>query len=109
AIVMHMRGTPGSMQADPRYDDLLGEVAAFLAARAAAAVASGVLPDTIAIDPGFGFGKTAEHNLELLRRLDEVAALGYPVAVGLSRKSTLGKVTGRGPGDRVAAGVAAAA
>src|SRR5205085_2323866 len=80
AIVMHMRGTPETMQADPRYDDLLGEVAGWLAERAAAAEAAGVAPDAIALDPGFGFGKTPDHNLELLRRLDELRSLGRPVA-----------------------------
>jgi dihydropteroate synthase len=109
AIVMHMRGTPETMQADPRYDDLLGEVAGWLAERAAAAEAAGVAPDAIALDPGFGFGKTPDHNLELLRRLDELRSLGRPVAIGVSRKSTLGKVTGRPPGERLAAGIAAAA
>ncbi|HVY62951.1 MAG TPA: dihydropteroate synthase, partial [Planctomycetota bacterium] len=109
AVVMHMRGAPETMQDDPRYEDLLGEVSGVLAARAAGALAAGVAPDAIAIDPGFGFGKTAGHNLELLRRLDEIAGLGFPVLVGLSRKATLGHLTGRAPGERLAAGVAAAA
>jgi dihydropteroate synthase len=108
-VLMHMRGTPADMQADPRYDDLLGEIAGFLAAAAARAEAAGVAPAHVALDPGLGFGKTAAHNLEILARLEEIASLGYPVAIGISRKSTLGAVTGRPPLERLSAGVAAAA
>lgn len=108
-ILMHMRGAPETMQDDPRYEDLVGEVAAFLAEAAARAEAAGVAAAAIALDPGFGFGKTRAQNLELVRRLDEIASLGYAVAIGLSRKSTLGQVTGRPPGERLAASVAAAA
>jgi dihydropteroate synthase len=104
---MHMLGEPRTMQQDPRYDDVVDEVKAFLEARAAFAVAEGVAPERIHVDPGIGFGKTAAHNLELLRRLDEIAALGFPVMVGTSRKSFLARITGRDdPHDRVAATVA---
>ena len=89
---MHMQGTPETMQAAPRYDDVVAEVAAYLAERVAEAEAAGVTE--IWIDPGFGFGKTAEHNLTLLRRLSELVALGCPVVVGLSRKTTLGRLLG---------------
>jgi dihydropteroate synthase len=92
--LMHMRGEPRTMQVDPRYDDVAGEVAAFLEERLAFAVAHGVREDCICLDPGIGFGKTVEHNLELLRRLDVLLALGRPVVVGFSRKSTLGKLAG---------------
>ena len=107
--LMHMAGTPQTMQEDPRYDDVVGEVASFLAERAEAAVAAGIAPERIQLDPGIGFGKSLEHNLELLRRLDEIAAIGFPVVAGLSRKRFLGVITGREePAARVAASVAAA-
>jgi len=106
--LMHMRGEPRTMQEAPRYADVVGEVRSFLAERAAAAVAAGIAPDRIVIDPGFGFGKTVAHNRALLRSLDALAALGYPVLAGLSRKSTLGRITGRPAGERLAASVAAA-
>ena len=93
--LMHMRGEPRTMQDDPRYDDVVDDVRAFLEERMAAAVAAGVGEDRILLDPGIGFGKTLEHNLELLRRLDELTTLGRPVAVGTSRKSFLGRITGR--------------
>jgi dihydropteroate synthase len=109
AVVMHMRGDPATMQDAPRYEDVVSEVAAFLDARAHAAIAAGVAPGAVAVDPGFGFGKTLAHNLALLRRLDEIASLGFPVLVGLSRKSALGALTGRPPGERMPASVAAAA
>ena len=106
--LMHMQGEPRTMQSDPRYDDVVGEVIAFLEDRAAFAIAAGVEPERIHVDPGIGFGKTLEHNLELLRRLDEIAAIGFPVVVGVSRKSFLGALTGReAPAARVAATVAA--
>jgi len=105
--LMHMLGDPRTMQVDPRYDDVVSEVKAFLEGRAAFAVAEGVAPERIAVDPGIGFGKTVEHNLELLRRLDEIVALGFPVLVGTSRKAFLGRLAGReDPHDRVAATVA---
>jgi dihydropteroate synthase len=92
--LMHMLGEPRTMQADPRYDDVVGEVKAFLEERLAFATGEGVSEDRIWLDPGIGFGKTVEHNLELLRRLDEIVAIGRPVVVGTSRKSFLGKLTG---------------
>ena len=92
--LMHMLGEPRTMQADPRYDDVVAEVAAFLEQRLAFAVAEGVAEERVWLDPGIGFGKTVEHNLELLRRLDEIVALGRPVVVGTSRKSFLGKLAG---------------
>jgi len=92
--LMHMQGEPRTMQLDPRYEDVVSEVAAFLEERLDFAVAAGVPEERICLDPGIGFGKTVEHNLELLRRLDELAALGRPVLVGVSRKSTLGRLLG---------------
>ena len=92
--LMHMLGEPRTMQEDPRYDDVVSEVKSFLEARLAFAVAEGIPEDHVWLDPGIGFGKTVEHNLELLRRLDELAALGRPVVVGTSRKSFLGRLTG---------------
>jgi len=106
--LMHMRGTPASMQQAPEYVDVVADVRAFLMARAGVCEAAGIARDRIALDPGFGFGKTQAHNLALLARLDEIVALGYPLLAGLSRKSTLGAITGRPQGERVAASVAAA-
>jgi dihydropteroate synthase len=94
------------MQDHPHYDDVVSDVKAFLQARMAFAVAEGIAEERILLDPGIGFGKTLEHNLELVRRLDELAALGRPVVVGVSRKSFLGRITGRDVDDRVAATVA---
>lgn len=105
--LMHMRGEPRTMQRDPRYDDVVSEVKAFLEERLAFAVAQGVAEERIQLDPGIGFGKTAEHNLELLRRLDELVELGRPVLVGVSRKSFLGRLTGRDVDERVPATIAA--
>ncbi|MDI6831543.1 MAG: dihydropteroate synthase [Actinomycetota bacterium] len=90
--LMHMRGMPKDMQVDPRYDDVVGEIAAFLRERAQAAVEAGVDPSTILVDPGIGFGKTLEHNLEILRRLGEFRSLGYPILLGTSRKSFIGRI-----------------
>jgi dihydropteroate synthase len=106
--LMHMQGEPRTMQREPRYGDVVAEVSAFLAERVSAAEGSGIARERIAVDPGFGFGKTVAHNFELLRRLDRIAALGLPVVAGWSRKSTLGAITGRDAGDRLAASVAAA-
>ena len=106
--LMHMRGEPTTMQQSATYDDVVADVAAFLADRAAACVAAGIGRDRIVLDPGFGFGKTVDHNLALLRRLSEIAALGYPLLAGLSRKSTIGVLTGRDVDDRMAGSVAAA-
>jgi dihydropteroate synthase len=108
--LMHMQGEPRTMQVEPRYDDVVSEVAAFLEERLRFAVDAGVEEERICLDPGIGFGKTVEHNLELLRGLDAIAALGRPVLVGVSRKSTLGRLVG-GPDARtgtMAASVAAA-
>jgi dihydropteroate synthase len=104
--LMHMRGEPRTMQRDPVYDDVVAEVKAFLEERMAAAVAAGVAEERIQLDPGIGFGKSPAHNLELLRRLDELVALGRPVVVGTSRKSFLGTLTGREVGDRLPATIA---
>ena len=92
--LMHMQGVPQNMQEMPEYEDVVTEVVSFLGARAAACEAAGIAPEQIVLDPGFGFGKTVEHNLALLRRLDSLVALGYPVLVGLSRKSIIDKVMG---------------
>jgi dihydropteroate synthase len=105
--LMHMQGEPRTMQDDPRYGDVVSEVKAFLEERLAFAVSAGIPEQRVWLDPGIGFGKTVEHNLELLRRLDEVVAIGRPVVVGLSRKRFLGALTGRAEQDRMAAGVAA--
>ncbi len=108
-IVMHMLGEPGTMQNDPRYTDVVREVGGYLVAQATMLEAAGVARERIAIDPGIGFGKTAEHNLELLRRLPELAELGYPLVVGASRKRFIGAVTGiEEPSERVSGSVAAA-
>jgi dihydropteroate synthase len=104
--LMHMRGEPRTMQRDPRYGDVVSEVKAFLEERLAFAVAAGVAEEHVTLDPGIGFGKTLEHNLELLRRLDELVAIGRPIMVGTSRKSFLGKITGREVDDRLAATIA---
>jgi dihydropteroate synthase len=105
--LMHMLGEPRTMQDDPRYEDVVDDVRAFLEERAEFAVGEGVREERIMVDPGIGFGKTLDHNLELLRRLDEIVAVGFPVVVGTSRKSFLGRLTGRDdPHDRVAATVA---
>lgn len=107
--LMHMQGEPRTMQMHPRYDDVVAEVRDFLASRVAACTAAGIAPERICIDPGFGFGKTMAHNYTLLSRLDEFAAMGVPVLVGLSRKSMLGAVTGRETGAaRMPASIAAA-
>jgi dihydropteroate synthase len=93
--LMHMLGDPRTMQDDPRYEDVVSDVKAFLEERLAFAVGEGVPEDRVMVDPGIGFGKTVAHNLELLRRLDEIVALGRPVVIGTSRKSFLGRLTGR--------------
>jgi dihydropteroate synthase len=92
--LMHMQGEPRTMQQDPRYDDVASEVAAFLEERLAFAVAQGIAEEKVCLDPGIGFGKTAQHNFELVRRLDVLLALGRPVLIGFSRKSSLGRVVG---------------
>ncbi len=92
--LMHMRGEPRTMQADPRYDDVVSEVKAFLEERLAFAVSAGVKEEHVCLDPGIGFGKTVAHNFELVRRLDELVAIGRPLLIGFSRKSSLGKIMG---------------
>jgi dihydropteroate synthase len=104
--LMHMQGEPRTMQADPHYDDVASEVAAFLEERLAFAVAHGIAEERICVDPGIGFGKTAAHNFALVRRLDVLLALGRPVLVGFSRKSSLKRLVGSD--DLVGASVAAA-
>lgn len=107
--LMHMQGEPRTMQADPHYDDVVGEVQDFLAARVAACVRGGIAMNRLLVDPGFGFGKTVEHNYTLLRELRRFTTLGVPVLAGISRKSMLGAATGRANGAaRVHASVAAA-
>ncbi len=108
-VLMHMQGTPQTMQRTPQYDDVVSEVRAFLAARMAAAREAGIRPDQILLDPGFGFGKTVTHNLTLLARLDELAALGRPVLAGVSRKAFIGQILAREVGDRLMGTAAAVA
>lgn len=104
--LMHMQGTPGTMQVAPRYDDVVGDVRAFLAGRVQACVEAGIARKSLVVDPGFGFGKTLKHNLELLRRLRSLAELGLPVLAGLSRKSFVGRITGAGIDERAVGSVA---
>jgi len=105
-VLMHMPGSPRTMQDDPRYEDVVDDVRAFLAERVDAAVAAGIDEERIWVDPGIGFGKTLEHNLELLRRLGELRELGRPLVVGTSRKSFIGKVDGSSVGERTGGTVA---
>ena len=105
-VLMHMRGTPRTMQDDPVYDDVVDDVKAFLDERMEAAVAAGVDEERIWLDPGIGFGKTLGHNLELLRRLDELRALGRPLVVGTSRKSFIGKIDGSEASERLGGTIA---
>jgi dihydropteroate synthase len=105
-VLMHMLGTPRTMQDDPRYDDVVEDVKAFLAERIKYATAAGVAEQRIWVDPGIGFGKTLEHNLELLRRLGEIRSLGRPICVGTSRKSFIGKITGRDAHERLGGTIA---
>lgn len=106
--LMHMRGEPRTMQEAPRYRDVVSEVSNYLRDRAGQCEAAGIARQRIAIDPGFGFGKTLVHNLTLLRRLHDIAAVGYPVLVGLSRKGMIGSITSRQSDQRLAGSVAAA-
>jgi dihydropteroate synthase len=106
-VLMHMLGDPRTMQRDPRYDDVVDDVRDFLSERVEAAVAAGIAEERIWVDPGIGFGKTVEHNLELLRRLGELRALGRPILVGASRKTFIGKITGREVDERVGGTIAA--
>jgi dihydropteroate synthase len=106
--LMHMQGEPRTMQADPHYDDVVDEVSGFLLQRAAACEQAGIAREHILLDPGFGFGKTLQHNLQLLARLETIGALGFPLLVGLSRKSMIGKLLGLDVGERLAASIALA-
>lgn len=106
--LMHMQGNPETMQLNPHYSDVVAEVMSFLKQRVASAIAAGIARDRIIVDPGFGFGKTLAHNLALLHQLDKIAAMGWPVMAGLSRKSMLGTITGNAVDNRVHASVAAA-
>jgi dihydropteroate synthase len=99
--LMHMLGEPRTMQLNPTYDDVVSDVKAFLEERLAFAVGEGIAEDKVWLDPGIGFGKTIDHNLELLRRLDEIVAIGRPIVIGTSRKSFLGKLTGRDVAERL--------
>jgi dihydropteroate synthase len=106
-ILMHMKGTPETMQKAPRYKDVVSDISAYLKESAGIAIGAGVKEENIVIDPGIGFGKTLAHNLEILRRLKDLKALGYPVCVGTSRKSFIGKLLGSDdPADRLAGTVA---
>jgi len=107
-VLMHMQGVPRTMQMAPRYEDVVAEVRVFLRGRLGALEAAGVSPERVALDPGFGFGKTVEHNFTLLRELQRFTSLGCPVLAGLSRKSMLGAVTGRAVGERATASVVGA-
>src|SRR5690606_28068375 len=106
--VMHMQGEPGSMQANPEYRDVVGEVRAYLDGRLAACVTAGIARDKVIYDPGFGLGKNDEHNLELLRRLPELAPPGQPLLVGMSRKSMIGRLLDRTVDERLAGSLALA-
>src|SRR5262245_25609258 len=105
-ILMHMLGTPRTMQEDPRYDDVVDDIKSFLSERVEAAVDAGIAEERIWVDPGIGFGKTVDHNLELLRRIGELRELGQPIVVGTSRKSFIGKITGREVGERLGGTIA---
>ncbi|MBU1909107.1 MAG: dihydropteroate synthase [Verrucomicrobia bacterium] len=108
-ILMHMQGAPPTMQASPQYEQVVQEVRDYLAARLEALAACGLARESMAVDPGIGFGKTLEHNVQLLARLETLTALGRPLILGVSRKSFLGRITGREVGDRLAGSLAAAA
>jgi len=106
--LMHMQGRPRTMQSQPHYDDVVAEVTHFLGDRVAQCVLAGLPESLIVVDPGFGFGKTVRHNIELLANLRQLRAIGRPVLIGISRKATLGAITGRDVADRLPAGIAAA-
>ena len=106
--LMHMQGQPRTMQREPEYGDVVAEVAGFLAERVRACTAAGLAEEMIIVDPGFGFGKTPRHNIELLANLRQLRSVGRPILAGLSRKSTLGELTGRDVGERLPASIAAA-
>lgn len=106
--LMHMKGRPRDMQVQPRYDNVLREVSVFLMARVREVEAAGIAPEQVLLDPGFGFGKSLEHNLQLLASMEQLQVLGYPLLVGMSRKSMLGHITGRDVDERLSASVAVA-
>ncbi len=106
--LMHMKGEPATMQREPHYDDVAGEVKGFLKEAVRKAMFAGIGRDRLVVDPGFGFGKTAQHNMEILRRLHQFASLEVPLLAGLSRKSTIGHITGRPAGERLAGSLAMA-
>jgi dihydropteroate synthase len=106
--LMHMQGEPRTMQADPQYDDVVSEVRTFLRRRVGACEQAGIPPERILLDPGFGFGKSTQHNLHLLAGLETIGALGFPLVVGLSRKSMIGKLLGLEVADRLPASIALA-
>ena len=106
--LLHMQRSPETMQQDPRYQDVVAEVGAFLAERTRACLEAGIRPEHLLVDPGFGFGKTLFHNVALLASLGRLSSLGVPIMVGLSRKSVLGQLTGRAVGDRLPGSLAAA-
>ena len=106
--IMHMQGAPGTMQQAPRYDNVVDDVQSFLAARVSDCIRAGISPDRLVLDPGFGFGKSAEHNFELFRALTVMNVRDLPWLVGVSRKSMLGVITGRATGERMPASIAAA-
>lgn len=106
--LMHMQGTPQTMQADPRYQNVVAQVRDFLQVRMTACVEAGIKPERILVDPGFGFGKTLENNIDLLKNLDQLKILKVPILVGISNKSMLGAITGSLTGERLAASLAAA-
>jgi dihydropteroate synthase len=108
-VLMHMRGTPETMQADPRYEDVVVEVSEFFVARMKVAVSAGIAPDALAIDPGIGFGKSVEHNLTLMAHAETFAGMGSPLVVGASRKRFIGAVTDRSVEDRLAGSLACVA
>ncbi|HEY3417789.1 MAG TPA: dihydropteroate synthase, partial [Armatimonadota bacterium] len=106
-VIMHMKGTPRTMQQQPRYHDLMTEICAYLQESTSAATQAGIPGSQVILDPGFGFGKTLEHNLELLRRLRELTSYGQPVLIGTSRKATIGRVLGDFPPEERLEGTAA--
>ncbi|MBI5392834.1 dihydropteroate synthase [Candidatus Woesearchaeota archaeon] len=105
-VIMHMQGTPQTMQVNPKYEDIVAEIKRFLAERAMLAKKAGIKQQNIILDPGIGFGKTVEHNLEIIRNLDVFVSLGYPVLLGVSRKSFIGKITGADAQERLAGTIA---
>jgi dihydropteroate synthase len=106
-VLMHRKGDPATMQEDPHYEDLMGDIASFLAGRAGAAVESGVAPEAVVLDPGLGFGKRRQHNFEIYRRMAELHALGYPLLAGPSRKRHTSGPPDRPPEDRLPGTLAA--